>query len=189
MDDESHPFTCPFKFKDDLFIDADHRVTLEPPNSTSSYASNSYLRHQEHSEDAISSKTIQGESIHLEAICILSPSMPAFNVSSKFVLRGELMSISKTTMTYPSLVEDLNCHEKESAPPKMEDFINEHGCYFLTTPSIPCSYEKFSKSICICAITYKTHKPFLLSIYKNFKRVVVDTFVYHKFCKFHGVLA
>jgi hypothetical protein len=29
----------------------------------------------------------------------------------------------------------------------------------------------------------------LLSIYKNFKRVVVDTFVYHKFCKFHGVLA
>ena len=44
-DDESHPFTCPFEFKDDLFLDADLGNTLEPPNSASSYASNSYMRH------------------------------------------------------------------------------------------------------------------------------------------------
>jgi hypothetical protein len=29
----------------------------------------------------------------------------------------------------------------------------------------------------------------LIFVHKNFKRVVVDTFVYHKFYKFHGVLA
>ena len=64
--------------------------------------------------------------------------MPAIDVSSKLVLRGELMSISTTTMTYPNLIEDLNCHEKESAPPKMNDFINKHGSYFLTIPSVSC---------------------------------------------------
>ena len=40
-DDEPHPFTCPFEFEDDLFLDADLGNTLEPPNSTSSHASNS----------------------------------------------------------------------------------------------------------------------------------------------------
>ena len=60
-DDESHPFTCPFEFEDALFLDVDPGNTLEPPNSTSSYASNSYMRHQEHSKDGISSEPIEGE--------------------------------------------------------------------------------------------------------------------------------
>ena len=115
--------------------------------------------------------------------------MPAIDVSSKLVLRGELMSISTTTMTYPNLVEELNCHEKESAPPKKDDFINEHGSYFLTIPSIPCSYEKSHKTICNLAITCKIYNAYLLLVHKNFKRVVVDVFLYHKFCKSCGVLA
>ena len=44
-DDETHPFTCPFEFEDDFFLDAELGQTLEPPNSTSSHASNSYMRH------------------------------------------------------------------------------------------------------------------------------------------------
>jgi len=77
------------------------------------------MRHQGKFKDEISNEPIEGEPIHIEAISILSPSMPTFNVSSKSVLdpRGKLMSISLTTMTYPNLVKDLNCHEKESAPP------------------------------------------------------------------------
>jgi hypothetical protein len=95
-DDEPHPFTCPFEIEDDLFLDADLGNTLEPPNSTSSDASNSYVKHQEKSKDGISSELIDGELIHIEAISIISPSMPTFNVSSKSVIdpRGELMSIS-----------------------------------------------------------------------------------------------
>ena len=181
----------PFEFEDDLFFEANLGNTLESPNSTSCHASNSYVRHQEHSKDGISSKLIEGEPIHIETISILSPSMSTFNVSSKSVLdlRGELMSISITTMTYPSSMEDLNCHKKESAPPKMEDFIDERGSYFLTIPSNPCSYEKSPESICNSTITCQIYNPFLISVHKNFKRVVVDAFVYHKFCKFRGVVA
>ena len=119
--------------------------------------------------------------------------MPTINVSSKSVLdpRGELLSISVTTMTYPNLVKDLNCHGKESAPPlpETEACINEHGSYFLTILTIPCSYDFFSKLICIYAITHKSYNPFLLPVHKILEKVIVDVFVYHKFCKFHGVVA
>ena len=149
------------------------------------------MRHQGKFKDEISSKLIAGESLQVKSISILSPSLSTFNVSSKSILdlRGELMSISITTMTYPSSMEDLNCHQKESAPPKMKDFIDEHGSYFLTIPSNPCSYEKSPESICNSTITCQIYNPFLISVHKNFKRVVVDAFVYHKFCKFCGVLA
>jgi hypothetical protein len=100
------------------------------------------MRHQGKFKDKISSELREGESLHFKAISILSPFMPTFNVSSKSILdpKGELTSISLTTMTYPNLVKDLNCHGKESAPllPEMEDCINEYGSYFLTIPSTPC---------------------------------------------------
>ena len=147
------------------------------------------MRYKGKFKDKISSEPIEGEPNHIEAISILCPSMPAIDVSSKSVLRGELMSISTTTMTYPNLMEELNCHEKESAPPKKDDFINKHVSYFLTIPSIPCSYEKFPKFICSSAITDKIYNPFLLPVNKNIERVIVDAFVYHKFCKFHSVMS
>ena len=59
-DDEPHPFTCLFEFKDDLFLDADLGNTLEPPNSTSSHASNSYMRYKGKFKDEISSEPIEG---------------------------------------------------------------------------------------------------------------------------------
>jgi len=102
-------------------------------------------------------------------------------------LRGELMSISITTMTYSSLGEDMNCHEKESALPEIEDFINEHGSYFLTIPSNPSSYEKSLESIYNSTITCKINNPFLVPVNKIFEKVAIDAFVYHKFCKFRSV--
>ena len=83
------------------------------------------MTHQGKSNNGLSSEPIEGEPNHIEAISILCPSMLAINVSSKYILRGELMSISATTLTYPNLAKNLNCHEKESAPPKTEDFIDE----------------------------------------------------------------
>ena len=114
--------------------------------------------------------------ISKDYLCVWSSQSLNTTVESKSTFRGEVMSIS--------LVEDLNYHEKESAPPETKDFINKHGSYFLTIPSIPCSYKKSPKMIYNSSITCKTCNPFLLSVYTNFKRVIVDTFVYHKFCKF-----
>ena len=139
------------------------------------------MRHKGKIKDEISSEPIEGESNHIEAISILCPSMPTINVSSKSIFRGELMSIS--------LVEDLNYHEKESAPPETKDFINEHGSYFQTIPSNPRLYEKSPKLIYNSTITSKSYNPFLLPIHKILEKVVVDAFVYHKLCKFHGVVA
>jgi hypothetical protein len=184
-DDESHSFTWPFEFKDDLFLDVDFGNTIEFPTSTSSYASNSCMRHQQHFQD------IEGGSIHMEVICIPSPSMPTLVVSSKSILniRGEVMSIIAITMTYPNVAEDSNCHEKEKPLSKVKDFIDEHGSYFITFPSIPCSYEKSPRSICNSAITCKIYNTFLLPTHKIFKKVVVDAFIYHEFCKSQNILA
>jgi hypothetical protein len=100
--------------------------------------------------------------------------------------RGELEMISQTTMTYPSLEEDLECHEKESAHPflDMENFINEHGSYPLILSSSPCSFEKLFKSIFLSATTtQEIYNPFTLRVSKIFVVEVVDAFVYHKFSK------
>ena len=62
-------------------------------------------------------------------------------VESRPVLdpRGEPKMVSQATMTYPSLEEDLECHEKESSHPllEMENFINEYGSYTLILSSSP----------------------------------------------------
>jgi hypothetical protein len=63
-----------------------------------------------------------------------------------------------------------------------EDDINEHGSYFMSTSSNPYSYEKSPDSIGLSNITtYKIFNPLKLSTHKNFKRVVVDAYVYHKY--------
>ena len=65
-----------------------------------------------------------------------------------------------------------------------KDDIDEHGKYFINTSSNPCSYEKFPELIGLSNIaTPEIFIPLILPIYKNFKRVVVDAYVYHKYCK------
>jgi hypothetical protein len=67
-----------------------------------------------------------------------------------------------------------------------EDDINEHGSYFINTPSNPCSYEKFPESIGLSNnATHKIFNPLILLVHKDFERVVVDAYVYHKYCKSH----
>ena len=43
--------------------------------------------------------------------------------------------------------EILDIHEESPLELEREDYINEHGSYFINTSSNPCSYEKFPKSI------------------------------------------
>jgi hypothetical protein len=120
--------------------------------------------------------TFQPLSIRVESSPILDP-------------RGELEMISQTTMTYPSLEEDLEFHEKKSAHPllEMENFINEHGSYPLILSSSPCSFKKSSKSIFLSATTtQEIYNPFTLRVSKIFAVEVIDAFVYHKFSKSHS---
>ena len=62
--------------------------------------------------------------------------------------------------------------------------INEHAIYFIATSFTPCSYATSSQSIDLSNIaTFEISNPLFLSIYKNFKRAVVDAYVYNKFCR------
>ena len=105
--------------------------------------------------------------------------MSTLNISYESVCREELKAISVTTTTYPNVTKD----EKETTLPKTKDNKDEHGNYFIYVTPIPCSYEKVAKKIYNFAIFKRIHKPFLLSVHKDFERVIVDAFVYHKFSK------
>ena len=77
-----------------------------------------------------------------------------------------------------------NIHEETTLKPKKEDDIDEHGSYFMNTSSIPCSHEKSPKLIDLSNIaTHKIFNPLILLVHKDFERVVVDAYVYHKYCK------
>ena len=65
-----------------------------------------------------------------------------------------------------------------------EDNINEHGIYFIAISFTPCSYATSSQSIGLSNVTtFEISNPLFLSIYKNFKRLVVDAYVYNKYCR------
>ena len=65
-----------------------------------------------------------------------------------------------------------------------KDNINEHGIYFIATSFTPCSYATSSQSIGLSNITtFEISNPLFLSIYKNFKRAVVDAYIYNKYCR------
>ena len=63
-----------------------------------------------------------------------------------------------------------------------EDNINEHGIYFIATSFTPCSYATSSQTIGLSNITtFEISNPLFLSIYKKFKRAVVNAYVYNKY--------
>ena len=121
-------------------------------------------------------------------------------VESKFGLdpNGELESISLINMTLPSLEEALDeitprvsnprkilhIHEETSLELEKEDDIDEHGSYFMNTSSNPFSHEKSPKLISLSNIaTHEIFNPLILPVHKIIERVVVDAYVYHKYCK------
>ena len=80
----------------------------------------------------------------------------------------------------------IDIHEETTLEPKKEDGIDEHGSYFMNTSSILCSHEKSPESIGLSNIaTHEIFNPLLLPIHKDFERVVVDAYIYHKYYKSH----
>ena len=123
-------------------------------------------------------------------------------VESKLGLdsNSELESTSLINMTHPSLEEALDeitprvsnprkilhIQEETSLELEKEDDIDEHGSYFMNTSSNPCSHEKSPELIGLSNIaTHEIFNPLILPIHKDFERQVVNTYVYHKYCKSH----
>ena len=71
----------------------------------------------------------------------------------------------------------LECEEKDS--------IDEQGSFILQTPP-PCSFSTPLESATCCTTNAFASSNLLALSSKTFGRMVVDTFVYHKQCKFHG---
>ena len=118
--------------------------------------------------------------------------------------KGELKSISLINMAHSSLEEVLDkidlrvtnpseilgIHEQSTLELKKGDDINEHGRYFLSTSSNPCSHEKTPESIGLPNIVaHEIFNPLVLLVHKDFERVVVDAFVYHKYYRSCCMLA
>ena len=116
---------------------------------------------------------------------------------------GEPKLISLVNMTHPSLEEALDMinlrvtnpreildiHEESTLELEKQDDINEHGSRFMNTSSNPCSYEKSPELISLSTTTHDIFNPLILSVHKDFERMVVDAFIYHKYYRSHCVLA
>jgi hypothetical protein len=82
----------------------------------------------------------------------------------------------------------IDIHEETPLELEKEDNIDEHGSYFMNTSSNPCSHEKSPELIGLSNIaTHEIFNPLILIIHKDFERVVVDAYVYHKYCRSHCV--
>ena len=76
----------------------------------------------------------------------------------------------------------IDIHEETTL--EQEDDVDEHGSYFMSTSSNPCSHEKSPHLTGLSNIaTHEIFKPLMLPIHKIVERVVVDAHVYHKYCK------
>jgi hypothetical protein len=61
----------------------------------------------------------------------------------------------------------------------------EHEGFTLDGSQIPCSHQKFPElSSPITNDLYETYNLLISLVHANFERKVVDTFIYHKHCKF-----
>jgi hypothetical protein len=88
----------------------------------------------------------------------------------------EALDEANSRVTNPSEILNIQSGDK--------DDINEHGIYSITTLLNPCSYETSPNSIGLFnLLTFEISKPLTLSVYKIFKRVVADAYVYHKYYK------
>ena len=67
---------------------------------------------------------------------------------------------------------------------EQEDDVDEQGSYFMSTSSNPCSHEKSSELTGLSNIaTHEIFNPLMLHVHKIVERVVVDAYIYHKYCR------
>jgi hypothetical protein len=68
-----------------------------------------------------------------------------------------------------------------------KDSIDEHCNFILETPQVSCFFNASPELAMLCApSTYEDYNHLEALSCKKFRRLVVDAYVYHKHCKFHG---
>jgi hypothetical protein len=83
-----------------------------------------------------------------------------------------------------TMFSSINIHEETPLELEKKDDIDEHGSYFMNTSSNSCSHEKSPELIGLSNIaTHEILNPLMLHVHKIVERVVVDAYVYHKYCK------
>jgi hypothetical protein len=82
----------------------------------------------------------------------------------------------------------LDIYGKSSLEVGNDGDFNEQGSYFIKTPSNTCSYEISPDSLSLSNIApHEIFNPLMLLVPKNFERVAVDAYVYHRYCRSHCV--
>ena len=72
---------------------------------------------------------------------------------------------------------------------KKNDSTNKHECSSFETPHIPCSLLESLELITLSATRfYEDHNHLLVLVYKLFRRMAVDAYVYHKYYKSRGYI-
>ena len=73
---------------------------------------------------------------------------------------------------------------------KGKDSIDEHGSFILEVPQEPCSLNASPGSGMLYAPSiHKDYNCLKVLSCKTFRRSVVDSYVYHKHCRFGGCMA
>jgi hypothetical protein len=85
--------------------------------------------------------------------------------------------------TMETMVLPIDIHEETLLELEKEDDIDVHGSYIMNTSSNPCSYEKSPESIDLSTTMHEIFNPLMLSVHKDFERVVINAYVYHKYCR------
>jgi hypothetical protein len=81
-------------------------------------------------------------------------------------------------------MEILDIYDKSTLEVGNDGDFNEQGSYFIKTPSNPCSYEISPDSLSLSNIAaHEIFNPLMLLVPKNFERVGVDAYVYHRYCR------
>jgi len=80
--------------------------------------------------------------------------------------------------------EILDIYDKSPLEVENDRDFNEQGSNFMNTSSSPCSYQTSPNSVGLSNLsTFEISNPLIVSIYKKIKRMVVDAYVHHKYCR------
>ena len=81
----------------------------------------------------------------------------------------------------------MDIHETPTLESKRRDSTNENESFTFEIPHGSCSILKSPEFVSLSITSfYEGHNHLLILIYKLFNRMVVDAFIYHKFCNSRG---
>jgi hypothetical protein len=80
----------------------------------------------------------------------------------------------------------IDIHKETTLESKQEDNVNEHEAISLTPHQICAHMRNLLNQLVSLTLPHtRSSTPLILPVHKDFKRVVVDAYVYHKYCKSH----